>query len=50
MNREYGPGQMNDILRFSREVGEALNVVADVNRLANFRITQTWILSICAGS
>jgi hypothetical protein len=43
MNREFGPTQMIDILRFSREVGDALNVLANVNRVAAFRITQKWI-------
>lgn len=43
MNAEYGAARMDEILRCSREVGEALTVLADVNRLANFQITQKWI-------
>ncbi|SDD08371.1 Protein of unknown function DUF262 [Bradyrhizobium brasilense] len=43
MVQEYGPQRMNEVLSLSAEVGECLNVLAQVNRLADFRITQKWI-------
>jgi hypothetical protein len=43
MTREYTPDRTSEILEMSAEVGDALNVLAEVNRFANHRITQKWI-------
>lgn len=43
MVQEYGPQRMNEILNLSAEIGDVLNVMSEVNRLADFRIVQKWI-------
>ncbi|WP_352846622.1 DUF262 domain-containing protein [Mesorhizobium sp. M0622] len=40
---EYGPDRAAEVLELSAEIGDALNVLAQVNQLANYRITQKWI-------
>lgn len=40
---DYGTDQHDRILEMFAEVGDALNVLCEVNRLADFRITQKWI-------
>jgi hypothetical protein len=40
---DYGPDQSDTILELSAKVGDALNVLCEVNRLADFQITQKWI-------
>jgi hypothetical protein len=43
MSVDYNVAPIDDILRLPRKVGEALTVLANVNRLVNFGITQKWI-------
>ncbi len=40
---EFGSDRATEVLELSAEVGDALNVLAQVNDLANRRITQKWI-------
>ncbi|UCI07323.1 DUF262 domain-containing protein [Mesorhizobium sp. B1-1-8] len=40
---EYGPDRASEVLEFSAEIGDALNVLAQVNELTNRWITQKWI-------
>lgn len=43
MVTDYGPARADEVLELSAEVGDALNVLAEVNNLASGRITQKWI-------
>jgi Protein of unknown function DUF262 len=40
---DYGPDRADEVLELSAEVGDALNVLAEVNNLSGRRITQKWI-------
>lgn len=40
---EFGPSRAVEVLELSAAIGDALNVLVDVNRLAGGRITQKWI-------
>lgn len=40
---KYGPDRAGEVLELSAEIGDALNVLARVNELASYRITQKWI-------
>lgn len=40
---EYGPDRAAEVLELSAEIGDALNVLAQVNELANYQITQKWV-------
>lgn len=40
---DYGAAQADRVLEMSVEVGDALNVLAEVNELSGHRITQKWI-------
>jgi hypothetical protein len=40
---EFGPARAAEVLALSAEIGDALNVLVDVNSLAGGRITQKWI-------
>lgn len=40
---EFGPNEADQVLALSAQVGDALNVIARVNELAAYRITQKWI-------
>jgi hypothetical protein len=43
MVRDFGPGQMDQILRMSAEVGDGLNVLSQVDNIVGHTITQKWI-------
>lgn len=43
MVEEYGPDRSDEVLELSARVGDALNVIAEVNELAGYKITQKWI-------
>lgn len=43
MITEYDAGRAVEVLELSAEVGDALNILAQVNELSNRRITQKWI-------
>ncbi|MER8464527.1 DUF262 domain-containing protein [Mesorhizobium sp. M1396] len=43
MVRHFGPTQAERVLEMSAEVGDALNVLAEVNEIVAHRITQKWI-------
>lgn len=43
MISEYGPEKADQLLQITAAVGDALNVLAEVNRRLNQRITQKWI-------
>jgi len=43
MVREFGTDKTDQILRMSAQVGEALNVLAKIDEIAGYRITQKWI-------
>src|SRR5207302_1707672 len=43
MVREFDAKKTDQVLAMSREVGDALNVLTEVDRLASHRITQKWI-------
>ncbi|MBP7703724.1 MAG: DUF262 domain-containing protein [Caulobacter sp.] len=43
MVRDYGADRMEEVLDITRKVGEALSVLAEVNRLAGGRIRQKWM-------
>ena len=40
---EFGPDRAAEVLEFSAEIGDALNVLARVNEFASHRISQKWI-------
>ena len=40
---DFGPDRASEVLEFSAEVGDALNVLAHVNERLRHRITQKWI-------
>lgn len=42
---EYGSNRADEVLELSAEIGDALNVLSNVNELANYRITQKWIFA-----
>lgn len=43
MVRDIGADRMEDILEYARQVGDSLNILAEVNRLTNRMIEQKWI-------
>jgi hypothetical protein len=43
MFEEFGPDRTDEVLELSAEVGDALNVLDEVNTIAGRRITQKWI-------
>lgn len=43
MISEFGPDRANQVLEIGAAVGDALNVLAVVNRRLNYKITQKWI-------
>jgi hypothetical protein len=43
MITEYGPEKADQLLQITAAVGDALNVLAEVNQRLNHRITQKWI-------
>jgi hypothetical protein len=48
MIQEFGPDRTEDVLSITAAVGDAFNVLADVNELLNYRITQKWIfIDLC---
>jgi Protein of unknown function DUF262 len=40
---DFGPAETDQILKVSAQVGEALNVLAEINKVVGYRITQKWI-------
>ena len=43
MNTEFGPARADELLQIAADVGDALNVLTEVNQRVKCRITQKWI-------
>jgi hypothetical protein len=43
MVREFGTDKSDQVLRMSAQVGDALNVLAKIDEIVGYRITQKWI-------
>jgi hypothetical protein len=43
MIRNFGAAEMDRILEMSAQVGDALNVLAEIDKIVGYRITQKWV-------